>query len=220
MLTSSNLVDGRAEVMRQALTAELKGKVKHQTGTAEWIDLGLRAQEEQLSVAAMARKVNRRTREPTAAELLELTKRRTQLRRLIDRFLSEAPVYLPRPSRPMPGGSDNDNPAEDNIDEEVSDLSPLEERIFNGLVEDPDMGSEWDNTTVAGDGEGDFGFDDQHSEDQRHSNVGDGMPPECILLPLPSSFTAAYRRTMGWLSQASVELFLRAGRLRDHLARL
>jgi hypothetical protein len=207
--------------LRAALVAELKGQSKHQSGTAGWIDLGIRAQEEQLSVAAMARTISQRKREPTATELLDLTKRRTQLRRLVDRFLAETRVYL---SRPAQSDAEGQNQPTENIDEEVPDTASIEERITSGLVEDTILGVEWDYAKVAGDSneEQDLESPDDilHVDQLRRSSVGDEIPPECILLPLPSSFSKTYRTKMKWTSHASVEADLRAGRLRDHLSRL
>lgn len=205
---------GRTETLRTCFEDEAKGRAGVPEGTAAWLDLGLRAQEEQIAVAGVARRLSRLRREPTASEMLSLAKRRSKLNRLVERFQASAPVCLPRPPRVSA-------PNDPNNDEEPVANHP-DEVLLEGSREDQNEPThDWDAADeLADDGEGPLPPDDISTRPSRTPDAGDYLPPERIALPFPTQFSAEYREKRGWEKQVEMELRLREGRLRDFLTRL
>lgn len=225
---------GRKETLNKCLEQERKGWTGVAPGTSAWIDTGLRIQEDQIAVTGLVSRLSRLKRSPTGTELLDLAQRRSKLSKAIDKFLADIPVYLPRSSGTAHRDKDldtDDEPEDENEDVDDAGIAgdvedPLHEGRDNGLLDGEQEDNHkpehnWEDATVADDGEGSEWRDQLEPKIHRDLNPSGGVvPPERTALPLPTRFSEQSRAAHGWEKQVAVELYLREGRLRDFLARL
>ncbi|KAH9840332.1 uncharacterized protein C8Q71DRAFT_702949 [Rhodofomes roseus] len=110
----------------QLLLEQEEGRTKTNAGLASWLAEGLALQEQQLTVAALARRVNS---DSLLTAQLQLVNKRNRLQRAIDSFAKQASSF-------WKDGVDSDNDDEETDDEE--------ERAYAGddwedMDEDPDV---------------------------------------------------------------------------------
>ena len=194
--------------MTKWLRVESKRQSEVPSGTASWIDLGLRIQDEQLRVATFANRLRCQRRPPTVVELHELAQRRTKLNSLLNTFLHDARQYLPTSAKA-------DEPPEE---QEQPVALGLVDRTFDGLEEEDRLPGDWRLAHVAQDPD-EVGVPDDVGDRPIHhiDPTDDELPPEQVKIPLPSSFDRDTQEGEGWGKPVRIELEQRAGRQRDHL---